>query len=102
LRIVDLEAVASSESSSRSVKRLEARVDELVAALDRETREKTDITTAARKTDRMIRDLQAQVNDRDKTKQRMEEDTQKLNEKLKKMKAQVEDLVSRLTWEMLM
>ncbi len=48
----------------------------------------------ARKNERTIRDLQNQLQERNKYKAKYEEDMERNDSKIKKMKAQIEELVS--------
>ncbi|KAJ3109200.1 hypothetical protein HDU97_008599 [Phlyctochytrium planicorne] len=90
-RILDLESVVLQSSNGAS-KRLEARIEELQNQLDSETREKVEIQKTARKTERIIRELQFQVGEKDKQRQRQDEEMEKLDQKLKRMKTQIEEL----------
>ncbi|KAL2914326.1 class II myosin [Polyrhizophydium stewartii] len=90
-RIFDLETMALSRDST-TAKRLDARVDELMAQLEAEQREKSEAVKAARKSERVIRELQFQLGERDKQKARFDEEQEKLEQKIKKMRAQIEEL----------
>jgi hypothetical protein len=92
LRIVDLEAVATADPS-RGLKRLETRVEDLTTQLDRTSREKDEIATTARRTDRSIRELQFQVTEKEKLRIRADEDLTKAHDKIKKLKQDILDLV---------
>ncbi|KAJ3051404.1 hypothetical protein HK097_007621 [Rhizophlyctis rosea] len=93
VRIVDLESSALSRDAA-STKRLEGRMEELAAQLDAETREKNEAIKNVRKAERVVRDLQFQLQERDKAKGRFEEEMEKMEGRLKRMKGQVEDLES--------
>ena len=93
LRIVDLESAATSADPSRNLKRLESRIDELSTQLSKTTREKEEASLNSRKFDRTVRDLQFQLAEREKLAQRQEDELTKTNDKLKKLKVQVTELV---------
>ena len=60
--------------------------------LETETREKADLVRESRRSERVIKDLQYQLGERDKTKLRLEDDYNRLEDKLRKMRSQIEEL----------
>ncbi|KAJ3249933.1 hypothetical protein HDU77_007263 [Chytriomyces hyalinus] len=90
-RVFDLEAAVLT-SSTGATKRLEARINELMAQVESESMEKSELQKAARKNERSVREMQFQVSEKDKLKQRYEEDVEKLEIKLKKMKIQLDEM----------
>ncbi|KAI9223620.1 myosin tail [Blastocladiella britannica] len=92
LRVLELEGTALGDGASRGASRLQARVDELTAALDKETRDKEEATRNARKAERTLKDLQLQLGESDKQKQRLAEEIEKLETKVKRLKQQADDL----------
>lgn len=94
MRIVDLE-LSMKGDLTKNYKRLESKLFELTGQLEKVTREKDDLAQGARRNDRLIRDLQQQVAEKDKTRQRQDDDLNKTNEKLRKMKQDIVDLEGR-------
>lgn len=91
-RIFDLEASSLTKDSSAH-RRLESRVDELTNQLDIEQREKGEAVKTVRRQERTIRELQFQLSEKDKVRVKYDEDMEKLEGKLRKMKGQLDDLV---------
>lgn len=91
-RILDLEAMALSDSSRGNTSRLQARLEEQTLALDREIRERTDLLKEKRQLERTIKDLQYQLAERDKTRIRAEEDTSRMEVRMKEMRSRIEQL----------
>lgn len=69
------------------------RVDELTAILETETKEKAEAIKQFRKTERIIRELQFQLTEKDRQKARFDEDIEKMDSKLKRMKTQIDEMV---------
>ncbi len=92
LRIGDFE-LAMSRDPSKSSQRLESKISELTSQLDRVNREKDELQFSARKSDRLVRDLQFQLAEKDKTRSRQDEEVNRLNEKLKRMKDHMTEMV---------
>ena len=78
---------------SSAHRRLESRVDELTNQLDIEQREKGEAVKTVRRQERTIRELQFQLSEKDKVRVKYDEDMEKLEGKLRKMKGQLDDLV---------
>ena len=85
MRVVDLEAAISVDPSKGS-KRLESKLGEINGQLDRTVREKEELSFTARKNERAIRDLTQQLTDKERIRARQDDDLNKINDKLKKMK----------------
>ncbi|KAL7754345.1 class II myosin [Sorochytrium milnesiophthora] len=95
LRVVELEASITNGTAgagSAGYQRLQQRVEELTAQLDKETRDKEEVGRNARKTERVIKDLQYQLGEKQKIEQRFKEDTEKSEKKLRDTKARLEEL----------
>lgn len=90
---MDVQSQVNAGSGNRDTGRLEAKYIELSTQLDREVREKDELARTVRKLERTVRELQFQLGEREKIKERADDDVGKLNDKLKKMKQHVEDLV---------
>ncbi|KAJ3104333.1 hypothetical protein HK100_004074 [Physocladia obscura] len=91
-RVFELEAAVALSSSLGSTRRLETRVSELMTQLDTEMSEKSDIQKNLRKLERTVREMQFTIGERDKAKLRYEDDIDKLDQKLKKMKIAMDEL----------
>ncbi|TPX34846.1 hypothetical protein SmJEL517_g02611 [Synchytrium microbalum] len=92
-RILDMEAAVLQDRGG-GTRRLEGRLDELATQLDNATREKNELGKEARKNDRTVKDLQFQLTERDKAKTRFAEEIDKLTDKCRQQKAQIEELES--------
>ncbi|TPX44704.1 hypothetical protein SeLEV6574_g04325 [Synchytrium endobioticum] len=92
-RILDIEASVFSDRSGVS-KRLESRLEEVAQQLDTAMREKAELAKDARKNDRTLKDLQFQLSEKDKLKSRYDEELEKLYDKVKKQKLQIDELES--------
>lgn len=90
-RILDLET-STLQSSSGANRRLELRIEEVLAQLNSEIQEKNEALKNVRRLDRATRELQFQIGEKDKMRQRFEEEADKLDQKIKRMKQQVEEL----------
>ncbi|KAJ3048276.1 hypothetical protein HK097_010707, partial [Rhizophlyctis rosea] len=77
VRIVDLESFALSREDADTIKRLEGQMEELAAHLDAETREKNEAFRKLSKAERVVRDLQFQIQERDKGMGLFEEEMEK-------------------------
>jgi myosin protein heavy chain len=91
LRVVELE----TGSMTMRPRRFESRMDSLTAQLENEARSRNESLRTARKTDRMIRDLQFQLSESEKARARQKEDMEKMEQRIQRMRAQIEELVSK-------
>ena len=91
-RLYDLEATQLSRDTT-TTRRLEARIDEITAQLEVAQSEKTEQLKNVRKFERSVREMQLQLQEKDKLKARFEEEQDKMEEKYKRMKTQIEELV---------
>ena len=67
---------------------------EIESDLDTETRKATETIKIARKSEKKVKELQFQMEDEHKAVERAQENAEKLNQKLKKMRLQFEEAVS--------
>jgi predicted nuclease with TOPRIM domain len=95
LRVVELEtSIAADAISSRNGdKRLLSQVDALQLQLDSESKQKMEMVRETRKTERLIKELQEQLQERDKSKSKYEDEALRYEEKIKRMKTQIDQLV---------
>ncbi|KAF9586407.1 hypothetical protein BGW38_005524 [Lunasporangiospora selenospora] len=91
-RIADLEANAQA-SGPRSVIILQQRLDEKTSQLDAEIRSRQEALRIQRRCERAIRDLQHQLEEREKVRARQDEEAQKMDQKIRSLRQKVEDLV---------
>lgn len=92
-RVVDLEAAISVDPSKGS-RRLESKIQDLNEQLSKANREKDEATFSCKKFERNIRDFTQQLTDKERIRVRQEDDLNKVNDKLKKMKEHVDELES--------
>ncbi|KAG0221627.1 P-loop containing nucleoside triphosphate hydrolase protein [Mortierella sp. GBAus27b] len=92
LRIADLEA-ATQANGPRSSVHLQQKLEEKTALLDTETRSRQEAQKVQRRSERMVRDLQHQLLERDKVKARQDDDAVKMEQKVKTLRQRVEELV---------
>ncbi|KAG0330346.1 hypothetical protein BG004_002119, partial [Podila humilis] len=92
LRIADLES-ATLASGPRSATILQQKLDEKGGLLDAEIRNRQEALRVQRRSERMVRDLQHQLLERDKLKARQEDESAKMEQKVKTLRQRVEDLV---------
>ena len=95
-KIFDLESSLLLKDSNNN-RRLEGRIEELTQALDKESMAKSELIKTVRKHERTLRELQFSISDKEKAKQKSEEEVEKLDSKLKKMKNALEELVNLFT-----
>ncbi len=77
---------------TNTARRLESRLEELSSQLEIEVKLKNEAIKESRKTDRLIREMQFQLSDKDKLKLRFEEEFEKQEAKYKKLKSQMDEL----------
>jgi len=94
LRVSELEAVVSADRQP-GVRVWETKMNELTGHLDRVQREKEDYVQQVRRHERVIRDLQTQLAEKEKTRQRYEDDVNKSNDKMRRMKQDMLALEAR-------
>ncbi|KAF9538125.1 hypothetical protein EC957_007221 [Mortierella hygrophila] len=92
LRITDLET-ALQTTGPRSASLLQQKLDEKSAFLDDEIRNRQEALRVQRRSERMVRDLQHQLLERDKLKARQEDEAAKSEQRFKTLRQRVEDLV---------
>jgi predicted nuclease with TOPRIM domain len=92
LRIADLEA-ATQANGPRSAVHLQQKLEEKTALLETETRSRQEAQKVQRRSERMVRDLQHQLLERDKAKARQDDDAVKMEQKVKTLRQRVEELV---------
>jgi myosin heavy subunit len=92
LKIVDLESTTLS-NPLKGFSRLTQRFDELSAQFDMEAQEKNATLRNARKSDRQIRDLQFQLQEKDKTTINQQAIIEKHESKIERLKSQLEQMV---------
>ncbi|KAI8599525.1 myosin tail [Dissophora ornata] len=92
LRIADLEA-ATQTNGPRSASHLQQKLDDKSSQLDAEIRNRQEALRVQRRSERMVRDLQHQLLERDKLKARQEDDAAKTEQKVKTLRQRVEELV---------
>ncbi|KAG0097633.1 hypothetical protein BGZ93_002340 [Podila epicladia] len=92
LRIADLETAAMT-NGPRSATILQQKLDEKATLLDSEIRNRQEALRVQRRSERMVRDLQHQLLERDKLKARQEDESAKMEQKVKTLRQRVEDLV---------
>jgi myosin protein heavy chain len=90
LRIVELE----TGSITMRPQRIETRAESITFQLENEARIRNETLRSARKTDRMVRDLQFQLAESEKAKERGKEEIEKLEQRLTRTRTQLEELVS--------
>lgn len=91
-RLEEMEA-ATQGNGPRSASALQQKLDEKSALLDTEIRNRQEALRVQRRSERMVRDLQHQLLERDKLKARQEDDAAKTEQKVKTLRQRVEDLV---------
>ncbi|CAO3569449.1 unnamed protein product [Mortierella alpina] len=91
LRIADLEA-ATQANGPRSASVLQQKLDEKTALLDAEIRNRQEALRVQRRSERMVRDLQHQLLERDKMKVRQDDEVAKSEQKAKLLRQRVEEL----------
>jgi myosin protein heavy chain len=87
--IANMEA---STISSRGLLRKDSRASTLSAVLENEAKEKSEPIKTARQAERTIRELQFQLKERDVAKARYEDEVAKMEARMNRLKAQVEEL----------
>ncbi|KAG0224755.1 hypothetical protein BGW41_004968 [Actinomortierella wolfii] len=92
LRIADLES-STQTLGPRSISALQQKLDEKTAQLETETRNRQEALRVQRRCERMVRDLQHQLMERDKLKARTEDEAAKMEAKIKTLRQRVEELV---------
>ena len=92
IRLVDLEASSAMGRPTRS----NSRVSELASVLERETAQRTAVTLPSRQAERQIRELQFQLSERDKAMSRHVEDLKRAEERMSRMRSQLDELVRLL------
>ncbi|KAG0040078.1 hypothetical protein BGZ82_005326 [Podila clonocystis] len=92
LRIADLETAAMT-NGPRSATIMQQKLDEKATLLDAEIRNRQEALRVQRRSERMVRDLQHQLLERDKLKARQEDESAKMEQKVKTLRQRVEDLV---------
>ncbi|RKP06218.1 hypothetical protein THASP1DRAFT_18751, partial [Thamnocephalis sphaerospora] len=90
LRVVELE----TGSMTMRPRRFESRMDSLTAQLENEARARNETLRTTRKTDRVIRDLHFQLSESEKAKMRHKDDMDKMEQRVSRMRAQLEELVT--------
>ncbi|RKP39459.1 myosin tail [Dimargaris cristalligena] len=93
LRLVDLE-MCSMADYSRGTHRFTSVPANLTQQLESEAKEKNETMRNTRKMERMIRELQFQVSERDKLKSRQDEEMKRMDQKLQRMKTHIDELES--------
>lgn len=93
LRIAELETAATT-NGPRSATIMQQKLDEKATLLDAEIRNRQEALRVQRRSERMVRDLQHQLLERDKLKARQEDESAKMEQKVKTLRQRVEDLVS--------
>lgn len=98
MRIVDQEtkSYTSSPRPSSQTKRLEARVQELTAKLDKALKEKSDAGRDDRSSDKAARELQFQLAETDRSRLRLEAEVKSYEAKVAKLRDAMDELVSRI------
>ncbi|KAF9966262.1 hypothetical protein BGZ70_002847 [Mortierella alpina] len=91
LRIADLEA-ATQANGPRSASVLQQKLEEKTALLDAEIRNRQEALRVQRRSERMVRDLQHQLLERDKMKVRQDDEVAKSEQKAKLLRQRVEEL----------
>lgn len=84
---------ATQGNGPRSASVLQQKLDEKTLLLDTEIRNRQEALRVQRRSERMVRDLQHQLLERDKIKVRQEEEAVKMEQKVKTLRQRVEDLV---------
>jgi len=77
----------------RSASVLQQKLDEKSAQLDDEIRNRQEALRVQRRSERMVRDLQHQLLERDKLKARQDDEAAKNEQRFKTLRQRVEDLV---------
>jgi hypothetical protein len=90
LRISDLETALQT---TRAHSTLQQKLDEKSTLLDDEIRNRQEALRVQRRSERMVRDLQHQLLERDKLKARQEDEAAKSEQRFKTLRQRVEDLV---------
>ncbi|KAI9596470.1 myosin tail [Syncephalis fuscata] len=90
LRIVELE----TGSMTMRPQRIETRAESITFQLESEARLRNETLRSARKTDRMVRDLQFQLAESEKSRERSKEEMEKLDQRLTRTRTQLEELES--------
>lgn len=92
LRIADLEA-ATQTNGPRSAIHIQQKLDEKIAQLDAEIRSRQEAQKVQRRSERMVRDLQHQLLEKDKLNARHQEEAVKSEQKMKGYRQRIEELV---------
>ncbi|KAI8938488.1 hypothetical protein NX059_004380 [Plenodomus lindquistii] len=94
LRLVDLETKGYSGSAGKDVRFLHGRIQELEQALENSESTRLSESRSVRNVDRTVRDLQTQIERRDKQNAAIIEDLNKSRDKLSSLLATIDDLQS--------
>ncbi|KAI1675420.1 myosin type ii heavy protein [Pyrenophora tritici-repentis] len=94
LRLVDLETKGYSGSAGKDVRFLNGRIQELEKALENSESTRLSESRSVRNVDRTVRDLQTQIERRDKQNAAVVEDLNKSRDKISNLLATIDDLQS--------
>ncbi|KAF2807141.1 uncharacterized protein BDZ99DRAFT_447421 [Mytilinidion resinicola] len=94
LRLIDLETKAYSSSTSQDVRFLNGRIQELEQALESAESTRTAEARSVRNVDRTVRDLQTQIERRDKQNTAVADDLAKARDKISNLLSTIDDLQS--------
>lgn len=75
-------------------RRLESRIEDLTLSLEKESLAKSELVKTVRKNERIIRELEFSLSEKDKAKMKSDEEIDKLESKIKRMRSHVEELES--------
>ncbi|CAI0651382.1 unnamed protein product [Colletotrichum noveboracense] len=93
IRLVDLETKGYS-SASHDIKFLHKRIQELESQLEDQENERTKSQRSVRNVDRIVKDLQGQIDRKDKQNTQLQDDVSRMRDKVEKLLQTIEDLQS--------
>lgn len=93
LRLVDLETKGYS-SASQDIKFLHKRIQELESQLEDQENERSKSQRSVRNVDRIVKDLQGQIDRKDKQNTQLSEDVSRMRDKVDKLLKTIEELQS--------
>ncbi|TDZ21323.1 Myosin type-2 heavy chain 1 [Colletotrichum orbiculare MAFF 240422] len=93
IRLVDLETKGYS-SASHDIKFLHKRVHELESQLEEHENERNKSQRSVRNVDRVVKDLQSQIDRKDKQNTQLQDDVSRMRDKVEKLLSTIEELQS--------
>ncbi|EWC48118.1 hypothetical protein DRE_02697 [Drechslerella stenobrocha 248] len=93
LKVMDMET-KSYTTGSKDVKMLHSRIQELENQLEENDRQRSKVERSTKNVDRTVRDLQQQIDRKEKVNTQLQEDMQRNRDKVERLLATIEDLQS--------